>query len=321
MRIRFTEHGEGDPVLLLHGSPASRPTCGATSRRSAGRGRRAIAIDLRLWPLRQAARRLLQLPLPRSRARRLPRGRGRARPDAGLVHDLGGPFSAFTGPRRIAAGRAPGAAEHAGLGATIIGRGRLRPRRISGVRSYMTSQSGLAASRCALECTTAAAFPTRRSPPTWRRSPATTRARRSAARPTPCTEGVQEDVERWLPEIRGSIPAPSSSTGSATGSCRNVATSRWRRSNATSRDLVEVTVLEDCGHFCQEERPTEIGVAFCHLLRPRTGVVRKTSGRVDFAIPVRRIGKGPEIRPKTNQGEQQCGSWSWSRRTRTPKRA
>ena len=27
------------------------------------------------------------------------------------------------------------------------------------------------------------------------------------------------------------------------------------------RGPVETTVLEDCGHFCQEERPEEIGAA------------------------------------------------------------
>ena len=72
------------------------------------------------------------------------------------------------------------------------------------------------------------------------------------------------EIERWLPEVELPVRI-------VYGVRDRILPDVQRTMRKVERDVkgpVEVTVLEDCGHFCQEERPTEIGDALCAFFGP-----------------------------------------------------
>ncbi len=256
LRIHYREHGEGEPVLLLHGWPTSSFLWREIIGPVAERGRRVIAVDLPGFghsdkPLDASYSfrfhdRVLSAFLEAVGAPRL-----------GLaVHDLGGPVGLYW------ASRHPEQVSSLALLNTLV---YARPSwaviafisaaRMPGVRSWLTSPSGLErAMKIGVhdkDCLTEQVI-------RGVQEPFATDAAREALRKAGiglAPAGMRE-VEAWIPTI--DVPVRI-----VYGARDRILPDVERTMRRVESDVggAEVTVLPDCGHFLQEERPGEVAAA------------------------------------------------------------
>lgn len=264
MRIHYTEHGEGDPVLLLHGWPTSAYLWRKIAP-IVGRGRRAIAIDLPGFghsdkpPAASYSFRFHAHVLDGFLEAVGAPGR------IGLaVHDLGGPIGLYWASQnreRVERLAVLNTLAYARPSLAVVAF--VASVRIPGVRSYMTSQSGLRFAmrlgvhdRSRLSDETIAAY----------LAPFTGDDAREALRRA--AYGLHpkgfRDIERWLPEVEVPVRIVYGKRDRILPDVRRT----MERIAGDVKGPVEVTVLSDCGHFCQEERPTEIGDALSAFFGP-----------------------------------------------------
>lgn len=257
MRLHYTEHGSGDPVLLLHGWPTSAFLWREVAP-AVGEGRRAIAIDLPGF------------------------GRSEKPPDAsysfpfytrvvdgfldaigaggqiGLaVHDLGGPvglYWAAENPERVERLALLNTLAYARPSLAVIAF--VASIRTPIVRSWMTSPAGLRfAMRFGVHDTdrlSEEAIAAYQAPFADHDSRVALRRAGHGLHP----RGFKR-IERWLPTVEVPVRI-------VYGAHDRILPDVGRTMSRVARDVrgpVETTVLTDCGHFCQEERPAEIGRA------------------------------------------------------------
>jgi len=262
LRLHYLERGKGDPVLLLHGWPTSsylyREMLGTL-----GEGNRAIALDLPGFgrsdkPLDASYsfpfhERVLQGFLDALGIER-----------TGLVvHDLGGPIGLYW------ASRHPERLSRLALLNTLV---YARPSwavvafvagaRTPGVRSWLTSPRGLRfAMRFGVhdkERLTEEAIAAYREP--FQTKQARKVLLKSA---TALHLGGFRQIERWLPAAEVPVRI-------VYGKRDRILPDVARTMRKVSRDLPtepEITVLEDCGHFIQEERPQDIAAILAGFFR------------------------------------------------------
>ncbi len=261
LRLHYLETGAGDPVLMLHGWPTSSYLW----RRIVpivGEGNRAIALDLPGYGKSDK-------PLDSSYSFRFydrilsgffdQIGVDRV----GLaVHDLGGPVGLYWAaqhPERVT--------KLALLNTLVFSRPSpavvmfLASARLPGVRSWLTSPAGLRfamrlgvhdKSRLSEEAIAAYLEPFA--------SDGARRALRKAG--TGLHPGGLREIEAWLPRI--DVPV-TLLYGEKDRILPDVA--RTMRKVSERVPQAELSTLPDAGHFCQEERPEEIGEALSAFFR------------------------------------------------------
>ena len=259
LRLRWVEYGEGgsDPVLLVHGWPTSSYLWRGVAPGISERGRRVIAIDLPGFggsdkPTDASYSfgfygRALDGVLAAAGAETI-----------GLaVHDLGGPVGlhwASQNPGRVERLALLNTLAYPGLSVALVTFFALL--RTPGVRSWATSPAGLrftmrhgVTDKDSLSDEAIAAY---QAP--YRDDDAREALRLSGLGMHP--DGMKE-VEAWLRTIEFPVRIV---YGARDRILHDVAKT-MRKVERDVRGPVETTVLEDCGHFCQEERPEEIGAA------------------------------------------------------------
>jgi haloalkane dehalogenase len=262
LRLHYLEQGSGDPVLLLHGWPTSshlyRNMLGIL-----GEGNRAIALDLPGFGRSDK-------PLDASYSFRF-----HARMLEGfldtlgiertglVVHDLGGPIGLYW------AARHPERLSRLALLNTVV---YARPSwavvafvaacRTPGLRSRLTSPAGLrramrfgVADRQRLSEDAIRAY---QEP--FRMKDARRALLKTATGLHPA--GFRE-IEAWLPAV--DVPVRI-----VYGERDRILPDVAKTMSRVSRDLPsepEVTALADCGHFLQEERPTDVAAILAEFFR------------------------------------------------------
>lgn len=255
LRIHYTEHGSGPPVLFLHGWPTSSYLWRGILP-AVGEGRRALAIDLpgfgRSDKPTDAS---YSFPFYTRVVDGFLAAVGAEGPVALAVHDLGGPIGLYW------AAQSPERLERLALLNTLA---YARPSlaviafvvaaRTPGVRSRLTSPAGIRFSmrygvrdKSVLSEETIAAY----------QQPFADRDARVALRKTAygLHPGGFKEIERWLPSVEVPVQI-------VYGARDRILPDVARTMEKIERDVsgpVSKTVLEDCGHFCQEERPGKIG--------------------------------------------------------------
>jgi pimeloyl-ACP methyl ester carboxylesterase len=266
LRLHYLAAGAGPPVLLLHGWPTSSFLWRNVMPRLAAH-RRAIALDLPGFgrsdkPLDRTYdfafyRRAIDGFLAALGIERL-----------GLVvHDMGGPIGlswASQNPERV---------ERLALLNTLVypelsfaARAFLLACRIPVLRSALTSRQGL---KGALYVGVTDPGRLRGDAVAGLCEPFTTPAAREALRRTGADLDPRElaAVARWLPTLRAPVRVVYGTRDRILPDIRDTV----RR---LQRDVpsAEITALEDCGHFLQEERPEELGELLAAFFRdPRPG--------------------------------------------------
>jgi haloalkane dehalogenase len=262
LRLHYLERGKGEPVLLLHGWPTSsylyRNLLGTL-----GDGNRAIALDLPGFGRSDK-------PLDASYSFRFHDRILQGFLDAlgiertGLVvHDLGGPIGLYW------ASRHPERLSRLALLNTLV---YARPSwavvafvaaaRAPGIRSWLTSPRGLRFAmrfgvhdkeRLTEEAIAAYQEPFR-----------TAQARKALLKTaTGLHFGGFREIERWLPTAEVPVRI-------VYGERDRILPDVARTMKKASRDLPsepEVTILDDCGHFLQEERPADIAAILAKFFR------------------------------------------------------
>ena len=264
VRLHYVERGSGEPVLLLHGWPTSsylwRGVVGAIGERN-----RAIALDLPGYGRSDK-------PLDGSYSFRFnERILDGFLAELGVdhvglaVHDIGGPIGLYWAtqhPERLT--------RLALLNTIVYSRPSLAvvaflvAARMPGVRSAMTSPAGLRwvmrygvndKARMTDEVIRAYQEPFR-----------TREARRALQKAgAGLHPGGMREIERWLP--RAGVPVRI-----VYGAGDRILPDVERTMRKVERDVggAEVTRLEDCGHFLQEERPDEIGSILAEFFSAHT---------------------------------------------------
>jgi pimeloyl-ACP methyl ester carboxylesterase len=262
LRLHYLEQGKGEPILLLHGWPTSsylyRNLLGIL-----GEGNRAIALDLPGFgrsdkPLDASYSfrfhdRVLQGFLDALGIER-----------AGLVvHDLGGPIGLYWAsrhPERLSRLALLNTVVYARPSLAVIAF--VAAARTPGARSWLTSPRGLRfAMRFGVhdkERLTEEAIAAYQEP--FQTDQARKALRKTA---TGLHPGGFKEIERWLP--RAEVPVRI-----VYGKRDRILPDVARTMKKVSRDLPsepEVTVLDDCGHFLQEERPHDIAAILAGFFR------------------------------------------------------
>jgi pimeloyl-ACP methyl ester carboxylesterase len=262
MRLHYLERGSGEPVLMLHGWPTSsylwRNVMGHVAE-----GNRAIALDLPGYG--RSAK-----PLDASYSFRFFERALSGFLDAlgiertGLaVHDVGGPIGLYWASQHRE--RVSGLAL---LNTLVFARPSLAviafvaSARIPGIRSWLTSPAGIRfamrygvndKSRISDEAVRAYQEPFA--------SDDARKVLRKAG--TSLHPGGMREIERWLPEI--DLPVRLL-YGERDRILPDVA--KTMRKVAERVPQAELSTLPDCGHFCQEERPDEIGAELARFFGP-----------------------------------------------------
>jgi len=263
LRLHYQEQGKGDPILLLHGWPTSSYLYRNLLGTLAEAGHRAIAIDLPGFGHSDK-------PLDASYSFRFHDrvltgfldALGVERTSL-VVHDLGGPVGLYWASRHPE--RLSGLAL---LNTLVYARPSLAvvafvvAARTPGVRSWLTSQGGIRyAMRLGVhdkERLTDEAIAAYQEP--FRTDQARKVLRKTA---TGLHPGGFKEIERWLPKAE--IPVRI-----VYGKHDRILPDVARTMKKVSRDLPaepEVTALDDCGHFLQEERPHDIAAILASFFR------------------------------------------------------
>lgn len=254
LRLHYREHGAGDAVLLLHGWPTSSYLWRDVMVPIANAGRRAIALDLPGFGKSDK-------PLESSYSFRF-----HARVLTGfldalgiertslVVHDLGGPIGLYWAKEH------PARLDRLALCNTIV-----YPEmswavvafvaacKLPVIRRAMVSQWGLA-----LAMRAGVSDPSRLSPDAVREVQAPFRSRAAQKALLLSAHGLHpsgfEEIARWLPSVRAPVRIV---YGARDRILPDVAQTMRR----VARDVPHAvtTVLEDSGHFLQEERGPELG--------------------------------------------------------------
>jgi pimeloyl-ACP methyl ester carboxylesterase len=268
LRLHYREHGTGDPVLLLHGWPTSSYLWRDVMRPIGDAGRRAIALDLpgfgksdkpdASYSFRFHARVLSgfldALSITRTSL---------------VVHDLGGPIGLYWAKEN----------EHRvdalGLCNTIV-----YPEfswavvafvaacRAPIMRRAMASQWGLG-----VAMRTGVHDPSRLGADAIREVQAPFRSRASQRALLRTAYGLHmggfRDLAAWMPTVK--IPVRIV-YGARDRILPDVAQTMQR----VKRDVphAEITALDDCGHFLQEERGAEVGELFAAFLSEKSAYTR-----------------------------------------------
>ncbi len=262
LRLHYLEQGAGEPVLLLHGWPTSsflwRNLLGPLAEHN-----RVIALDLPGFGRSDK-------PLDASYSFRFHAAALSAFLDAleidsvGLVvHDLGGPLGLYwaaQNPRRLRKLALLNTLVYPRVSWAVIAF--VLAARTPGVRSWLSSPAGLAwamrfgvtdKSRLSDEAIRAV------------QEPFVDHAARAALLKTATSlhPGGFTEIERWLPRIEVPVRIV---YGERDRILPDVAKT-MRRVAADVPGDVDVTVLPDCGHFLQEERPAEIAELLSRFFR------------------------------------------------------
>jgi pimeloyl-ACP methyl ester carboxylesterase len=253
MRLHYLEQGAGEPVLMLHGWPTSSYLWRGVAP-IVGRGNRVIALDLPGFGRSDK-------PLDASYSFRF---YGRVLTDflgqigvdrVGLaVHDLGGPIGLHWGaqhPERVSRlallNTIVFARPSAAVAAFIV------ICKTPGLRSLMTSPAGIRFTmRLGIRDKS---LVTDELVAAYQEPFAATDARRVLAKAGAGLhpDGLKE-IEAWLPRIEVPVRLL---YGERDRVLPDVA--KTMRKVAERVPQAELTTLPDAGHFCQEERPDEIG--------------------------------------------------------------
>lgn len=261
LRIHYTEHGSGDPVLFLHGWPTSAHLWRGIAP-AVGESRRALAIDLPGFGRSdKPTGASYSFPFYTRVVDGFLSAVGAEGPVGLAVHDLGGPIGLYW------AAQAPERLERLALLNTLA---YARPSwaviafvlaaRTPGLRSRLTSPAGIRFAmrfgvhdKARLGEETIAAY----------QAPFADREARVALRKAAygLHPGGFKRIERWLPSVEVPLRI-------VYGARDRILPDVARTMGKIERDVrgpVRSTVLEDCGHFCQEERPDEIGGALAEF--------------------------------------------------------
>jgi pimeloyl-ACP methyl ester carboxylesterase len=253
LRLHYLEAGEGEPVLLLHGWPTSaqlwRNVIGPLAQ-----GNRVIALDLPGFGASDK-------PLDASYSFRFhDRAISGFLDSLGIeriglaVHDLGGPIGLYWAsehPERLSRLALLNTIVFAKPSWAVIAF--VAAARLPGVRSWMASPAGLAfamrlgvhdRSRLSDEAILLVQEPF-----------ADRDARKALLKAgTALAPGGMRQIEHWLQTIQVPVRII---YGARDRILPDVAKTMKRVAELV--EVERVTVLEDCGHFLQEERPEEIG--------------------------------------------------------------
>jgi haloalkane dehalogenase len=253
LRLHYVEEGKGEPVLLLHGWPTSsylwRGILGPL-----GRTNRAIALDLPGFGRSDK-------PLDASYSFRFYERAVTGFLDeigverVGLaVHDVGGPVGLYWAsqhPERLTRLALLNTLVYARPSLAVIAF--VAAARVPGVRGLLTSPAGIRrAIRFGVRDKSRLSEETIRA---YQEPLASKQAQRVLQRSgTSLAVGGFREIERWLPTIEVPVRI-------VYGKRDRILPDVARTMRRVQRDVggAEVTVLEDCGHFIQEERPEEIG--------------------------------------------------------------
>ena len=253
LRLHYLEEGEGEPVLLLHGWPTSsylwRDVIGPLARTN-----RAIALDLPGFGRSDK-------PLDASYSFRFYERALTGFLDAvGVervalaVHDVGGPIGLYWAaqhPERVTRLALLNTLVYARLSVAAIAF--VLASRVPGVRGFLTSPSGIRrAIRFGVHDKSRLSDETIRA---YQEPFATREAQRVLQRAgTRLHPGGLREIERWLPSLEAPVRI-------VYGKRDRILPDVARTMKKVQRDVggAEMTVLDDCGHFLQEERPEEIG--------------------------------------------------------------
>jgi pimeloyl-ACP methyl ester carboxylesterase len=253
LRLHYVERGSGDPVLMLHGWPTSAYLW-RNVLPGVGEGSRAIALDLPGFGRSDK-------PLGASYSFRFFDRALTGFLDAleieriGLaVHDLGGPVGLYWAsqhPERVSALALLNTLVFARPSWAVVAF--IAAARTPGIRSWLTSPAGIAfamrfgvTDKDRLDDATIAAYQEPFADDEARRV-----LRKAGTGLHPA--GLRE-IERWLPTIKVPVQIL---YGEKDRILPDVA--KTMRKVAERVPQAQVQTLPDCGHFCQEERPEEIG--------------------------------------------------------------
>ena len=262
LRLHYLEQGSGDPVLMLHGWPTSsylwRNIIGAV-----GEGNRAIALDLPGFgrsekPLEASYSfrffdRALSGFLDASGCER-----------TGLaVHDLGGPVGLYWAsqhPERLSRLALLNTLVFARPSWAVIAF--VASARIPGIRSWLTSPAGIRfAMRLGVNDKSRLTDEAVRA---YQQPFAGDDARKVLRKAgTSLAPGGMKEIERWLPSVKVPVRIL---YGERDRILPDVAKTMGKV--AAQVPQTELSTLPDCGHFCQEERPREIGEALARFFAP-----------------------------------------------------
>jgi haloalkane dehalogenase len=259
LRLHYLEQGSGEPVLMLHGWPTSSYLWRGIVP-AVGEGNRTIALDMPGFgrsdkPLDASYSfrffdRVLSGFLDAVGVERL-----------GLaVHDLGGPVGlhwASQHPERVSRMALLNTLVFARPSWAVIAF--VASARIPGIRSWLTSPAGIRfAMRLGVNDKSRL---TEEAVRAYQEPFATEDARKVLRKAgTGLHPGGMKEVERWLPSI--DVPVRIL-YGERDRILPDVAKTMSKVAEQVPQ--TELSTLPDCGHFCQEERPDEIGVALARF--------------------------------------------------------
>jgi pimeloyl-ACP methyl ester carboxylesterase len=253
MRLHYLERGSGEPVLMLHGWPTSsylwRNVMGPVAE-----GNRAIALDLPGYG--RSAK-----PLDASYSFRFfERALSGFLEALGIeriglaVHDVGGPIGLYWAsqhPERVSRMALLNTVVFARPSWAVIAF--VASARIPGIRSWLTSPAGIrSAMRYGVNDKSRISDEAIRAYQEPFASDDARKVLRKAG--TSLHPGGMKEIERWLREI--DVPVRLL-YGERDRILPDVA--KTMRKVAERVPQAELSTLPDCGHFCQEERPDEIG--------------------------------------------------------------
>ena len=259
LRLHYLEQGSGEPVLMLHGWPTSSYLWRGIVP-AVGEGNRAIALDMPGFgrsdkPLDASYSfrffdRVLSGFLDAVGVERL-----------GLaVHDLGGPVGLYWAsqhPERVSSVALLNTLVFARPSWAVIAF--VASARIPGIRSWLTSPAGI---RFAMRLGVNDKSRLTEEAVRAYQEPFVTDDARKVLRKagTSLHPGGLKEVERWLPSIEAPVRIL---YGERDRILPDVA--KTMRKVAERVPQAELSTLPDCGHFCQEERPGEIGEALARF--------------------------------------------------------
>ena len=262
LRIHYREQGTGDPILLLHGWPTSFYLY-RNMLEPLSEGSRAIALDLPGFGRSDK-------PLDASysfrfheRALEAFLGELGVERTGLVVHDLGGPIGLYWAsrhPERLSRLALLNTLVYARPSVAVVAF--VLAARTPGLRSWLTSQSGI---RYAMRLGVSDKGRLTEEAVAAYQEPFQTDQARKVLRKTATGlhPGGFKEIERWLPRVEAPVRI-------IYGKRDRILPDVARTMKKVARDLPsepEVTVLDDCGHFLQEEKPHDIAAILAQFFR------------------------------------------------------